>query len=145
MRESLLIFLLSILCLSQGFAQQRVEHLVIITTDGLRWQELFNGMDQELAADKRFNQGDSAGIAAAYWDEDLQQRRARLLPFLWGQVAQHRQLYGNRAYGNKVEVTNPYRISSPGYSELFCGYADPDLNSNALVNNPNIKLLEFLN
>ena len=145
MKKSFLVFLLSFLCFGPGFSQQRVEHLVIITTDGLRWQELFKGMDPELATDKRFNQGDSAGIAAAFWNQDLQQRRARLLPFVWGHVAQHGQLYGNRAYGNKIEVANPYRISSPGYSELFCGYVDPDLNSNALVNNPNTNLLEFLN
>ncbi len=35
-------------------------NLIIITTDGLRWQEVFNGMDFTLANSKKFNHGDSA-------------------------------------------------------------------------------------
>ena len=37
------------------------QRLIIITTDGFRWQEVYNGMDAAIASDKRFNQYDSVG------------------------------------------------------------------------------------
>ncbi|WP_242921333.1 alkaline phosphatase family protein [Pontibacter liquoris] len=139
-----LILFLSFTGMQAGAAQQ-IENIVVLTTDGLRWQEVYQGMDPVLAADKEYNQGDSAGIAAKYWAPDPMQRRAKLLPFMWQYVAQHGQLYGNRALGNKVNVANPHRISSPGYSEIFTGFVSPDLTSNALVNNPATNVLEFIN
>jgi hypothetical protein len=38
---------------------QKTENIIIITTDGFRWQEVFKGMDPAIASDKKFNQGDS--------------------------------------------------------------------------------------
>ena len=37
-------------------AQKKIENLILSTTDGLRWQELYQGMDTVLANDKAFNQ-----------------------------------------------------------------------------------------
>jgi hypothetical protein len=54
-------------------------------------------------------------------------------------------MYGNRNLGNKVNVKNTYWFSYPGYSELLCGYADPNINSNDFPDNPNTTVLEFLN
>ena len=48
-------------------AQQPVQNLVIITLDGMRWQEVFGGMDSLIAIDPAFNQGDSAAIFQRYW------------------------------------------------------------------------------
>ena len=45
---------------------QTAENIIIITTDGLRWQEVFTGMDSAIANNKKFNQGDSAGIFKNY-------------------------------------------------------------------------------
>ena len=46
---------------------QTAENIIIITTDGLRWQEVFAGMDSAIANNKKFNQGDSAEIFKKYW------------------------------------------------------------------------------
>ncbi|MFN5985507.1 MAG: hypothetical protein ACK42B_01350, partial [Chitinophagaceae bacterium] len=47
-------------------SQSQAPNLIIITTDGYRWQELFKGMDAELAANPKFNQGDSADLIKKY-------------------------------------------------------------------------------
>ena len=124
---------------------QTAENIIIITTDGLRWQEVFAGMDSAIANNPKFNQEDSAGIFKKYWSEDPIERRKKLLPFLWSTIVQNGQIYGNRNLGNKIDNANPYWFSYPGYNEIFTGYPDTLINSNSFPPNPNITLLEFLN
>ncbi|MDR6844703.1 sulfatase-like hydrolase/transferase [Flavobacterium granuli] len=142
MKKSLLLLLIFTGVLSYA---QRAENIIIITTDGLRWHELFEGMDQVIAKDKRFNQGDSTYIFNKYWSTDVKERREKLMPFMWSVTASKGQLYGNRNYGNKVDNANPYWFSYPGYSEIMTGFADPAINSNDYEPNPHVTLLEFLN
>lgn len=139
-----IFFSLLLFSATASFAQ-KTENVLIITTDGFRWQEVFGGMDKEIAQDKRFNQGDSGLIFQHYWSEDVNERRKKLMPFLWGTIAEKGQLYGNRLLGNKVNVTNPYWFSYPGYSEIMCGFVDTAINKNEYKANPNTTLLEFLN
>lgn len=141
---------LSLLVLSLCFslaltAQNSQKNIIIITTDGLRWQELFKGMDADIAKDKRFNQGDSAYLFSTYWAATELERRKKLLPFFWSTIFQEGQLYGNRAFGNKVDNANPYWFSYPGYSEIMTGYADTAINSNSYKPNPHVTILEFFN
>lgn len=138
--------LLSVLfTITAAQAQTKIENLIVITTDGLRWQEVFNGMDTALAKNKRFNQGDSSYIFKTFYDVDMNQRREKLFPFIWGTLAKQGQLYGNRQWGNKVDNANPYRISYPGYSELLTGYVDSTISSNSHPANPNVSVFEFIN
>lgn len=140
----LFIFLLSACVIPvDSFAQ--AENVIIITTDGLRWQELFEGMDTAITNDRRFNEGDSSYIYKKYWAETPAQRRKKLLPFMWSVIEGKGSIYGNRTYGNKVDVANPHSFSYPGYSEIFTGNADSAINSNSFPPNPHINLLEFLN
>ncbi|HAO47773.1 MAG TPA: hypothetical protein PLZ45_09735 [Ferruginibacter sp.] len=124
---------------------QTAENIIIITTDGFRWQEVFGGMDSAIANNKQFNQYDSAGIFKKYWSGNAETRRRKLMPFLWSTVAGNGQIYGNRNYGNKVDNANRYWFSYPGYSEIFTGYPDTAVNSNSFPPNPHVTLLEFLN
>jgi hypothetical protein len=124
---------------------QKTENIIIITTDGFRWQEVFNGMDESIANDKKFNQGDSTYIYTKYWSMDAKERRQKLMPFMWNVIASKGQLYGNRNYGNKVNNANPFWFSYPGYSEIMTGYADTLINSNHYKANPNVNVLEYLN
>src|SRR5690606_897483 len=56
------------------------------------------------------------------------------------------QLYGNRALGCEVDVTNEMWFSYPGYNELFTGHADDErIHSNDKIPNPNVTVLEFVN
>lgn len=124
---------------------QVVSNIVIVTTDGFRWQEVFNGMDSAIANNPIFNQWDSNGIYKKYWHADVAERRKKLLPFFWKVLAVKGQLYGNRAVGNKVDVANRYWFSYPGYNEIFTGYPDTLVNSNEYKPNPNTTVLAFLN
>ena len=50
---------------TSGSDEGKIENVIVITTDGLRWQEIYKGMDSLIAANGRFNQGrgDSARIS----------------------------------------------------------------------------------
>lgn len=116
------------------FAQRETaQNLILISVDGLRWQEVFKGADSLLMKNKK------------YWAPTEQERRKKLMPFLWNAIETEGQLYGNREYGNKVNLRNEYWFSYPGRSETLCGYYDPKINSNSYPNNPNLNVLEFVN
>lgn len=128
-----------------SIAQQKIKNVIIITTDGFRWQEMFNGANHALATSKTFSHGDSVAILKKYWDKSNETARAKMMPFMWGTIAKQGQIYGNRTLGNNVNTANPYWFSYPGYNEILTGYADTAVNSNDYKNNPNTNLLEFLN
>ncbi|MBA4140424.1 MAG: phosphoglyceromutase [Segetibacter sp.] len=125
-------------------AQQKTENIIIITTDGLRWQEVFTGMDSAIANNKLYNQGDSAYIYKNYWSSNSEARREKLMPFFWSTLQQQGQLYGNRLLKNKVDNANRYWFSYPGYNEIFTGYPDTAVNSNDYPNNPHTNVLEYI-
>ena len=126
-------------------AQRQTENIIIITTDGFRWQEVFKGMDSVIANNPKYNQGDSEYLYKNFWGSTENERRKKLLPFLWSTVVTKGQIFGNRTLGSKVDNANPYWFSYPGYSEIFTGYADTNINSNSYPPNPNITVLEYLN
>ncbi|MEP6927045.1 MAG: alkaline phosphatase family protein [Ginsengibacter sp.] len=135
------LFLISIQKIS---AQQKTENLVMVTLDGMRWQEVFGGADSALLKNKNFTR-DSAGSSSKFWNDTLEIRRKKLFPFLWSTVVSKGQLYGNRWNGNDVNNANRYKFSYPGYNEIFTGYPDTAVNSNDKNLNKNINVLEFIN
>jgi hypothetical protein len=143
MKKMLIIFSFAIAI--NGNAQPPARNIIIITTDGFRWQEIFKGMDSVIANNSKFNQSDSEYIFKTYWDIDELERRKKLMPFLWSTVVSQGQLFGNRTKGNKIDNANPYWFSYPGYNEIMTGYADTSINSNNYMPNPNITVLEYLN
>lgn len=141
----LLFVLLQIICIQLAAQQPSApKNVFIITTDGMRWQEVFNGADEKILTDIDFVK-DTALTREMYWAESPEERRKKLMPFLWSTIASKGQLHGNRAYNNKVDVSNPYKISYPGYNEILTGYADPFVITNKPNKNKNENLLEFLN
>jgi hypothetical protein len=118
--------------------------LFIITLDGFRWEEVFNGADSVLINDKKFT-ADTSITKALYWGANTGERRKKLLPFFWNVIAKQGQLFGNRLYNNKVNVTNPYALSYPGYSELLTGSVDISIHNNSKKKNTNRNILELLN
>lgn len=125
-------------------AQEKIENVIIITTDGLRWQEVFGGMDSAIAGMKAYNQGEKLYIQKTYWADDVMERRKKLMPFFWSTIVAGGNIYGNRTHGNYINNANPYWFSYPGYNEIFTGYPDTAVNSNEYKPNPHITLLEFL-
>jgi len=119
------------------------ENLFIIITDGFRWQEIFSGADSVLINDESLTP-DTATLKAMYWASDASERRKKLMPFLWNVMAKKGQLFGNRDLNNKVNVSNVYSLSYPGYNELFTGTTDISISGNSKKYNKNINVLEWL-
>ncbi|MBU0697041.1 MAG: alkaline phosphatase family protein [Bacteroidetes bacterium] len=112
--------------------------MIIVTIDGLRWQELFRGADSSLTQ-SRYN-SDKIGIAESYWTKNVLERRKLLMPFFWGEIEKKGQIFGNRDLNSKMEVANPYRVSRPGYHEMFNGFVDTAVKNNdrIYIHYPNI-------
>jgi hypothetical protein len=125
-------------------APRRTENLVIVTMDGMRWQEIFGGIDSALLGNTAYTR-DRDGLKSRFWSDNARERRKKLFPFLWSTVEEKGQLYGDRNVGNYVNVANRYRFSYPGYNEIFSGYPDTAVNSNDKVLNKNTNVLEFIN
>jgi len=127
-------------------AQQKnkTENIVLITLDGFRWQEVFNGADSSFM--KQQSHLKDPQLKEKFWRNELDARRKALLPFFWTTIASQGQLYGNRVAGCKVNVTNNQWFSYPGYNELLTGNADNErVHSNDKFYNPNTNILEFIN
>jgi len=140
-----LSFLIIMLFHPLVYGQNKAKNIVLISLDGYRWQEIFQGADSILIFDKKYRKQDSTALFSKYWAKSNEERRKKLMPFFWNTIAQKGQLYGNRAMGNLVNVKNKFWFSYPGRSETLCGYYDPQINSNSYPNNPNENVLEFLN
>lgn len=134
--------------LASAFALQvtaqkhRTENVVIVTLDGLRWQEVYHGADSSLIHSKYTE--DIGEVARKFSAPTAEARRQKLFPFLWSEVAHNGQLYGDRDNGGDDHVVNPYNFSYPGYNEIMTGYPDKRMNTNNGILDPNMNVLEFL-
>lgn len=126
-------------------AAPKAENVVVVTIDGFRWQEFFEGADESFMDAKQGGVKDIPALKAAYLKPTPAERRETLMPFVWGTMAKQGVVFGNPARKSSALSTNGLKFSYPGYSELFCGVADPRIDSNAKKPNPNLSVLEFLN
>jgi hypothetical protein len=124
----------------------KTRNVVLIVSDGLRWQEVFTGADPQLLNEKHGGIWDKeADLRREYWRDTPVERRKALFPFLWTTVATQGQIFGNRTLGSPARVTNGKAFSYPGYNEMLTGHPDPRIDSNEFGPNPNISVLEWLN
>lgn len=141
--RSLAVLFLAVFLLTAAEGQVRkTENIIIVTLDGLRWQEVFEGADERIVFNDKYV--DDAGDIRSFWNASAHERRLTLMPFLWNVVAHEGQLYGNRALGNKVDCTNHHLISYPGYSEMLVGFPHRKVSSNDKIQNPNATVLEVI-
>jgi hypothetical protein len=115
----------------------RTRNVIVVTADGLRWQDLLHGIDPLLAREKSVSMDpankDADGRRARY------STREKLLPFFWTTLAKSGTVLTD------VSVTNAYRVSYPGYSEILTGRASDDIiKGNDPIQQPNETVLEFL-
>lgn len=89
-------------------ARREADAIVWVVLDGVRWQEIFHGVDPALA--------EAAGISPR---EVL--RADALLPNLHRFFAGEGSLIGDAARGDRVLASGPNYVSLPGYTELFSG------------------------
>lgn len=112
--------------------------VVLVSIDGLRWQEVFHGADPEILRNSQF-------IRHADQLAELPTKPQQLMPFVHQTIASQGMLVGDRRRGSAMQVSNPWHFSYPGYNELLSGYPDPAINSNGKIANPNVTVLEWLN
>jgi hypothetical protein len=123
MRRTFALVLLAASALTAA-EPRRTRTVILVTADGLRWQEVFRGVDPDLAKTTK---------PAVH-----SQTREELLPFLWQEVAA-------RGVIMRGSVTNAYRVSYPGYSEMLTGRAQDDLiKGNDPIQNPVPTVLEVV-
>ena len=145
---TLLSIVLSLLCAAAVHAQPapHTRNVVLIVSDGLRWQEVFTGADPALLNEAHGGIWEKEeNLRREFWRDDPAERRRALLPFLWNTVAVRGQIFGNQALGSVARVTNGLAFSYPGYNEMLTGHPDARINSNEFGPNPNVSVLEWLN
>ena len=127
-----------------GYGQQphKTENVILVTFDGYRWQEVFGGLDKKWAITKFVKDADK--LKSQYDAPTPEERRQKLMPFFWNTLVKQGTIIGNRKLKSKMDVTNGYKFSYPGYSEIFCGHADHRVNSNDYPDNPNKNIFDFI-
>ena len=142
MRKTLLPLLCACALLASCSKSDNDPKVIVFTMDGFRWQELFTGADSALVRDSRFVK-DPDALAAKYWRPAPEERRQVLMPFVWSYVKDNGYLLGNRLRNSLFQVSNDKAFSYPGYSEMFCGWADDErVIENDPVGNPNTSVME---
>lgn len=140
----IVLFVLLFVASTSSAADLKTRNIVLITTDGLRWQEVFTGAEKALINKQHGGVADVKTIEAKFWRETAEERRAALLPFFWNKIAREGQIFGNREKGSSSQITNTMKFSYPGYNEILTGFADPLITSNAMKPNENFTVLEWL-
>ena len=127
-------------------AELKTQNVLLVTIDGLRWQEVFRGADETYMTQEGGGVSEKAvpRLREEMLADTPEKRRERLMPFLWSEVAQRGQLLGNRDRNSPVQVSNAEWVSYPGYNELLTGSPDPLITSNFPRPNPNVSVLEWL-
>ena len=148
--QGMVVLTLATATMAQSGARQaeasKNAHVILVMTDGLRWQEVFRGADESLLVPARYYDGRSVtGLKQEYLAATPEQRREKLMPFLWSTFIPQGQIYGDRDKGSDAFVTNGFDFSYPGYSETLTGHGDPRIDSNDNKPNPNMTVLGWLN
>lgn len=142
--RTLVIMVAILFCKGYSYGQKlQTERVVLITLDGLRWQDLFYGADDSLMTNAQFVK-EARTIDSLFGGESKLERRKKLMPFFWDSIAVKGQILGNRSLNSRVNVTNIHWFSYPGYNEILTGFSDPYINTNNKIYNPNTTVLEWL-
>lgn len=106
-------------------------HVILITLDGVRHQDLFGGADSMLmAAPKSAGISDTLRFRKRWWRATAEARRRTVMPFLWDSLVPKGAMYGSSAEHPALSM-NGLKFSAPGYMEIFTGRPQPDVTSNA--------------
>ena len=143
-RIAVLLALLFALGIQPLYAQLKTRNVVLIVSDGVRWQEIFTGADPSLIGEHGGIWASKEKLQREFWNDDSAQRRNMLFPFLWGTVAKNGQIFGNQNKRSIARVTNGMAFSYPGYNEMLAGHPDARINSNEFGPNPNTTVFEWM-
>ena len=83
-------------------------NVILVTLDGVRWQEFFGS-----APDPRMSHGDQREI----------------FPHLWRTLSREGAMFGSPRTTSRMVVSNPVKVSLPGYQSIMAGRAQFCLNN----------------
>ena len=130
--------------LSMKAQQDTNPNVILITLDGVRWQDVFTGIDTTLLNSSYTH--DKNALTENFVGSSIEENRTLLMPFFWNTIAKEGQLHGNRTKNSTVNLTNKMMFSYPGYNEILTGRADDaTIDSNDKIYNKNVTLLELAN
>ena len=109
MRHLSYIVILTLPLIASGIGDK--PNVILITVDGVRWQEFFNGSDSLL----------SKNISSEYY--------GHAFPLFWEKYSHQSAIYGHRKSGSPMS-TDAIPVSLPGYKSIFLGH-DHDCNDNS--------------
>jgi hypothetical protein len=125
--------------LMPGIFGADTRNVILVTADGLRWQEVFRGIDPILAREKSAGMEKADDRRKKYARSTDREQREALMPFFWTKLAPRAAVFSD------VKITNRFRVSYPGYSEILTGHSSDDaIHGNDPIRNPNETVLEFL-
>ena len=70
-----------------GQTGSATRNVVLVTADGVRWQEVFRGAEEKLLNEKDGGVSDVDALRRDFWRATPEARRATLMPFFWSVVA----------------------------------------------------------
>ena len=109
MKKIICIVLGFLFLFNNSFSQNaKNRKIIVITTDGFRWQDLFNGLDTAILNNKNYHNGDSLNTVKIFGGPTAEESRKKILPFFWSTIAEKGQIHGNRKKGSLVDNSNPY-------------------------------------
>ena len=82
--KKILITITCVLLVTYSFAQHKTKNLIVVTLDGMRWQEVYRGADSALINSKYTTDKDE--VRKKYWVRSVGERRKLLFPFLWSVI-----------------------------------------------------------
>ena len=77
----------------------RAANVLVVTLDGMRWQEVFGGLAPDLLTKEAGGVSDAAVLERQYGALTPEARREKLMPFLWTMIATQGQIFGDASRG----------------------------------------------
>jgi hypothetical protein len=133
------------LAMTPAQQQPPVSNVLLVTLDGLRWQELFGGLQADMLTKPAGGIATAAPVEQRFGGATPERRREKMMPFFWNVIATQGQVFGDPSRNSHARVTNGLLFSYPGYNEILSGFPDPRIDSNDKILNPNVTVLEWLN
>src|SRR4051794_19064722 len=91
--------LISVMMFAAAGAAARQEphaaNVLVVTLDGMRWQEVFGGLASDLLTKDNGGVTDPEKVEQQFGGATPEERRTKLMPFLWGTVARQGQVFGD--------------------------------------------------
>ena len=107
-----------------GGQQEQGDNVILVTLDGARTQEMFGGLDAtSCASTLKADQPVEATPTFSASGRDREERRQKLMPFLWQLMSNGRIDRRRPAVGSSVQLRNRLWFSYPGYAEILLGEA----------------------